>query len=58
MYTMPQSSGSVYHLHEGNEHVSGIMGGVFLSYAGDAADSNGEFKIEMVEFADLPTVFP
>ena len=33
VFTMPQSSGSVYICHEDNEHVSGIMGGVYANFA-------------------------
>lgn len=58
IYTMPQSSGSVYVLNQNSEHVSGIMGNVFRSFADEAEDSQGAFTIKMVEIADLPAVFP
>jgi hypothetical protein len=58
IYTMPQASGSVYVLYENCEHISGIMSGVFRSFADEAENSNGAFTIQMVEIADLPAVFP
>jgi hypothetical protein len=57
VYTMPQSSGSVYVLYENNEHISGIMGGVFMTFTGDAAESNGKFTIKMIDLAELLEVF-
>lgn len=53
LYTMPQYSGSVYICHKNNEHISGIMGGVFSSYAKQAAESDGLFTISMVDMADF-----
>jgi hypothetical protein len=57
IYTMPQSSGSVYMLHENCEHISGIMGGVFSSFAKQAEESEGAFTITMLEMADLLEAF-
>lgn len=48
VYTMPQYSGSVYVCHKHNEHVSGIMGSVFSSFAKQAEESDGKFTISMI----------
>lgn len=57
IYTMPQSSGSVYVLNQNSEHISGIMGNVFRSFADEAEDSKGAFTIKMIELAELLEVF-
>lgn len=57
-YTMPQSSGSVYELHKGNVHISGIMGGVFASFAREAEESEGAFTIKIIDLEELLEVFP
>jgi len=53
VYTMPQSSGSTYVLYKNSEHISGIMGGVFSSYAKQAEESDGLFTIKMIELEEL-----
>lgn len=57
IYTMPQSSGSVYVLYEGNEHISGIMSGVFSSFANRAEGSEASFSIKMIEVEELLEAF-
>lgn len=54
-YTMPQSSGSVYILHKNNEHISGIMGSVFSSFAAGAEE--GKYTIKLIELEELLAAF-
>ena len=53
VYVMPQSSGSVYRIAKGNEHMSGIMGSVFSNFE-KLAEEN-DFTIRRIEVSELPT---
>lgn len=51
LFTMPQSSGSVYICHKSNEHVSGIMGGVYASFVKQLEES-GAGSIRMLDWEE------
>lgn len=48
LYTMPQTSGSVYVCHENNYGMSGYTSNVLASYQKDADESNGELAIRLL----------
>ncbi len=52
-YTMPQSSGSVYHLYKQSERITGMMSGVFEKFAKQAEDSDGEFTFKQIELKEV-----
>lgn len=41
VYTLPQSSGSTYVLHDGAEHMSGLMGGMLHGFQKQVAEMEG-----------------
>lgn len=53
LITMPQSSGSVYILHTGGEHLSSFMASVFGTFTAEAEKSDGLFTIELVSVAEV-----
>lgn len=52
LYTMPQSSGSTYICHKNNERMSGLMSGVFASFAKQAEETK-TFTISVVKMSDF-----
>lgn len=55
--TLPQSSGSVYELHENNEHISSLIGSVYASFVKDLEDAGGPYTIEMVTLDEVMNAF-
>lgn len=56
LITLPQSSGSVYELHRNAEHVSSLIGSVFLSFEADL-EKSGKGSIEYVTLDELIAAF-
>lgn len=52
IYTLPQSSGSTYYLHENAERMSGIMLGTFSNFAAQAEET-GDFTIKVIEMTEF-----
>jgi hypothetical protein len=52
LYTMPQSSGSTYLCHKNNEHMSGIMAGIYSSFVQEAEEAK-TFTISLVKMSDF-----
>jgi hypothetical protein len=48
---MPQESGSTYTCHKNNEHVSGIMGGIYASFVKQLEES-GTGTIRMLDWEE------